>query len=251
MPLQDNTRNPGNLTVNRPGQLLYPGQTGTYGANGFNYAVFPDNQAGFSALVDYVQRHVSSGWNTVSGFVFGYLGTSTPNQANPAPRNYLSAVEGASGVTGAITPNDYTAIARGIATAEGNGRVLASLNTTGPAAGTPQGPLASAQSALASAGAWLESASPFNFDPANIAAGAQCIADPSGPGCRQAIADTAGAGAIAGVFGAEKAAGSFLAGWTIPKIALTVLGVGIILAALVLLGMQNKTVQQVVRTATA
>lgn len=255
MALQDNTNNPGNLEATRAGAINYPGQTGTYSANGVNYAVFPDASTGYNALVDYIQRHVASGWSTVQQFVYGYLGTSTPNQANPYPANYLSTVENTSGISGAIGTN-YNALAQGIVRAEGNSPVSTNVS------GAPAGPLASAESALSAAinstpGGFLIGSTAGALNGAgnlftnNVMKGTQCIANPGLPGCGAAISSTPGGSLIAGTAGAMSGASSLLKGLTIQKIALTVLGVAIIIAALVLLGSQNKTIQQVAASAVA
>lgn len=53
--------NPGNLTVNAPGQFLYPGQIGTYSSpNGLTYATFPTPQAGSGALVSWLQNNLGT-----------------------------------------------------------------------------------------------------------------------------------------------------------------------------------------------
>ncbi len=234
------TFNPGNLTVNRPGQFLYPGQIGTYSSpNGFTYATFPNGQTGFSALVDYIRRHVSQ-WGTTSQFVTGYLGTGTPNAANPYPSNYLTTVQQASGLNGSIGTN-YNALANGIVTAEGNpGAVNAGL--------TP-GAVASNTNSNGFPGGNLNPFNWFNFNPQNIATGAQCIADPNRPGCREALATTPGGNLIAGTFGVEKALGGANLEGTLKRGAYVLLAIVLIAMALAMLAAAGKTItiQQVAR----
>lgn len=239
--LYGTTFNPGNLTVNRPGQFLYPGQIGTYSSpNGFTYATFPNGQTGYNALVDYVQRHVQNGWGSVSQFVGGYLGTTTANSANPYPSNYLSAVQQASGLNGSIGTN-YNALANGIVTAEGNpGAVNAGL--------TP-GAVASQTNSNGFPGGNWNPLNWFNFDPNNIATGAQCIADPNRPGCREAIQTTPGGSLIAGTYGVEKALGGANLETTLKRGAYVLLAIVLIAMALAMLAAGSKTItiQQVAR----
>lgn len=121
MPIGITLLNPGDLTVNKPGQILYPGQTGTGQGNGLTYAQFPTADAGENALVDYVTRHIASGWTTLSQFVYGFLGTSSNNAANPHVQNYLNTVSQTTGIApnATITSSEATAIAAGISKAEG------------------------------------------------------------------------------------------------------------------------------------
>jgi hypothetical protein len=121
MPIGITLNNPGDLTVLKPGQLLYPGQSGTGQGNGLTYAQFPTADAGENALVDYVTRHIASGWTTLSQFVYGFLGTSTNNAANPHVQNYLNTVSQATGIApnAVITSSEASAIAAGISKAEG------------------------------------------------------------------------------------------------------------------------------------
>lgn len=121
--LAERNNNPGNLTVNRPGQILYPGQTGTMSANGLTYAVFPNAQSGFNALVDYIRRHTQNGSTTIGSFISHYLGTPglTADAANANPRGYAGTVARAVGgdLNSIITPSNYIQVARGIAQGEG------------------------------------------------------------------------------------------------------------------------------------
>lgn len=122
-----NTNNPGNLT-DPGGAILYPNQTGSYtSANGFTYAVFASVQDGYNALVDYVQRNLAA-YPTPSAFVQHYLGTSTPNSANPNPAGYQATIGPA------ILSGDPNAIATAISKAEGSS--LSGVNTASTAAPT-------------------------------------------------------------------------------------------------------------------
>ena len=125
--------NPGDLTVGNSNTgligngMLYPGQSGVVsgptlsdGSN-FFFAQFPNAQIGSAALIDYVTRHIAKGWNTLATFVYGFLGTSSNNAANPHVAGYLQAVEQATGLgpNSTITAADAPAIAAGISKAEG------------------------------------------------------------------------------------------------------------------------------------
>jgi hypothetical protein len=143
MSFGDKLNNPGDLTVGnskigRIGSgMLYPGQSGY--VNGptlsdgshFIFAQFPDAATGSAGLVDYVKRHIAKGWNTVSTFVFGFLGTSSDNAANPHVQSYLKAVEHSTG----LGPNDHItaanadAIAAGISRAEGSKSYMTTAQT--------------------------------------------------------------------------------------------------------------------------
>lgn len=210
------TNNPGNLTVNKPGQLLYPGQVGTYAANGFNYATFGSVQDGFNALTNYVSRHVASGWNTASKFAYGYLGTSTANAANPYPQNYAATL------SKYFDPSDPSAIATGIATAEGNGKQVAGL--TGGGAGL----LEAAKGQLGN----------FKIGVANFAIGAGAVAnDPHA--AAGALVDSVATSAFGNAFKNYAS-----------RTALIVLGVILVAGALIILALQTKTVQTVVKATT-
>lgn len=120
--------NPGNLTVNYQGQILYPGQTGTMTSrNGFTYATFPDAQTGFAALVDYIKRHVANGVSTVGGLLnlFG-APSGGANSANPNPNAYTSNFDNYTGLApnSSILGIDPNVLAGGIATAEGAGSLI-------------------------------------------------------------------------------------------------------------------------------
>lgn len=133
MPIGVGANNPGDLTVFGPGSILYPGQTGTIAGNGFNYATFPDQASGIAALENYITRHVANGWNTVSKFVYGFLGTSSANAANPHPQAYLSAFEKATGL-GANSPlssSQAALVAKGIAAGEGTLSAFPGLSSSG------------------------------------------------------------------------------------------------------------------------
>lgn len=120
--------NPGNLTVFGPNSFLYAGQTGVSSANGLYYAVFPDAQTGWNALVNYVSTHINNGWNTLGGFVSHYLGNPNlaPSAANPFPSQYLQTVSQTSGIgaNANITSANAVAIAQGIAKAEGTSSLV-------------------------------------------------------------------------------------------------------------------------------
>lgn len=113
--------NPGNLTVNSPNQILYPGQTGTYSSsNGLTFATFPNGETGFAALVDYVQRKINSGVSTVGGILQLFGAPAAANHDNPNPGSYTANFVAATG----LQPSSSDAgqaeqIAVGIATAEG------------------------------------------------------------------------------------------------------------------------------------
>src|ERR1700761_1824329 len=123
--------NPGNLTVNSSGQILYPGQTGTYNANGLIYAVFGSPQAGGAALVNYIQNNIGTDDATslttpqelASYYLNGSYGPLQSSSANPYANNWLSAVDNFIGASpnSPITNYSPQSIAQGIEIAEGNG----------------------------------------------------------------------------------------------------------------------------------
>lgn len=129
--LAERNNNPGNLTVNRPGQILYEGQTGTRSANGLTYAVFGTPQAGTNALLDYIRRHTSNGRTTIGDFISHYLGNPNlaPNAANPHPGSYAAGVASAVGgnLGSVITSANITDVARGIERGEGSLAAFGSL----------------------------------------------------------------------------------------------------------------------------
>lgn len=220
MSLQDYTFNPGNLTVNKSGQILYPGQTGTYAANGFQYATFANVADGLTALTDYASRHVATGWNTAQKFAFGYLGTSTANAANPYPQSYAATL------AKFFNPADPSAIAKGIATAEGNGKMIAGVTGTSnpaPAAGSSWLGWASGQlgNTAIGAGRFWEGVTGTAKDPA---AGMNAL--------------TEEVGKTFNIFGG-----------TAQRVALIVLGVILVGGALMLLAMGSKSVQTAVKVA--
>lgn len=117
--------NPGNLTVNYPGQMLYAGQTSTYSSpNGFVYAVFGTAQAGWDALVTYINNHAAG--QTVGQILQRFGAPAQANSANPNPGAYVSNFESGSGglSTSAPATGNATTIAAGIATAEGAGSLI-------------------------------------------------------------------------------------------------------------------------------
>lgn len=132
MAFGDGINNPGNLTVTTDHILVYPGQSGSVsGPGGLTFATFPDQATGYNALQDYVSRHVTNGWGTLSQFTAGYLGTPNlqPNSANANPSGYLQTLENATGLgpNDPIQPSDYSNLTLGIAKAEGNSTPLSSL----------------------------------------------------------------------------------------------------------------------------
>lgn len=107
--------NPGNLTVNAPGQILYAGQSSTYSSpNGHVFAVFPDATTGYNALVSYIQRHVASGASTVSQLV---------NLFDPGDLNTFVSTTGLS-PSSSLVGVDPGLVAQGIAAAEGTTSIL-------------------------------------------------------------------------------------------------------------------------------
>lgn len=113
--------NPGDLTVFGPGSILYPGQSGTWSGPTFTYASFPDPTTGWNALVNYIQRHINSGWTTLAQFVNNFGGFKGNLSPGTPGGNYLAAVSQFSGIApnAVINPSEANAIAIGIAHGEG------------------------------------------------------------------------------------------------------------------------------------
>jgi len=97
--------------------------------NGFTYATFPDPATGFSALVDYVSRHIQSGISNLTGInkLFGN---------SPSYLNSLSTGSGLS-PTQTLTTADAASVARGIAVAEGTASIVPGVGSVGATA-TPK-----------------------------------------------------------------------------------------------------------------
>lgn len=250
--------NPGDLTVFGPQSFLYPGQTGVFASpNGLYYAQFPDAQTGTNALVDYVQRHVSNGWTNLNQFVFGYLGTSTPNSANPAPQAYLNRVAQGSGIAagGSLIGQDPLSIARGIATGEGTLSVFApgaatggtgltgALGATGNDAQSDWG--GGVSGFIDHALSWLGGGAPGDFSAGlNIITGNRT--NDKGQNAYQAAGDSIGAQIQRALdnIGGQLSPILFRSGFAVVGVILVVIGLVAIVAS-------NKQVQQAAATAAA
>jgi len=114
------------LTDNNPGDILagtgaFQGITGSVSANGLTYDVFQSAAYGIRALAIDIKNAVNEGYNTVSSFVYHYLGTSSNNAANPNVANYLAAVVQGSGLSAnsPITSANVPQLVQGVLQGEG------------------------------------------------------------------------------------------------------------------------------------
>jgi hypothetical protein len=86
---------------NNPGNLMYAGQPGaTQGPNGF--AVFPDYQTGYQALLNQISLDASRG-ETISQFISKYAPASAGNPTQAYAQNVAAAV--------GLSPNDLLSAA--------------------------------------------------------------------------------------------------------------------------------------------
>lgn len=115
MTLGVSLNNPGNLTVNGPNSFLYSGQSGVHSANGLYYAVFPDAQTGASALTSYITRNAGN-YSSLSSFGNTYSGGDS---------NWINNVANYLGVSPSASPSSLNVnqFAAAITNAEGNNGV--------------------------------------------------------------------------------------------------------------------------------
>lgn len=87
---------PGSIsyTNNNPGNLMYVGQAGATGADANGFAVFPNYQAGYQALLNQIQLDASRG-ETISQFTAKYAPASAGND----PGSYANTLAASVGLS--------------------------------------------------------------------------------------------------------------------------------------------------------
>lgn len=248
--------NAGNLTVNGPGQILYPGQTGVYSSpNGLHYAIFDTPQSGTNALQGWLRDNLgtdpSTSLSNLGDTLGYYLNGSFNGVQNTANNpNATAYASGAASTLGISLGQNFTAAQL----ADPN--FIAGI---GGAIAKQEGTAGVYSSGLSTSQSLWDQAVGIIDQPAAMIADIFGAHVPVGAGATQTAAQTAAqAKDTGGLFGPlidwfnglvkgfENGVGGFL-----ERGGFIIVGLILIAAGLVYIAASNKTVQQVAVAAVA